>query len=206
VDAAALLHAKLALLAFAPSRKAAPTCVRLVVLTANYTYSSAKHQLELIWRLAVPLDEPSPTADRADIAVAASLVAELIAQRFYRDDGRLPPGQRQITGRLDELMAAIATLRPSNAKPRFIHSLDRCLFDQIRARFERSLDGRRNLLLCGSGFYEEAGDRPRKPEILSRLERLTVFTSNATRIALVEPAEAGALATWARGGATEGWT
>jgi hypothetical protein len=76
----------------------------------------------------------------------------------------------------------------------------------LRTRFERALDGRRNLLLCGSGFYEEPGEQPRKPEILTRLESLAVFTSNAMRIALVEPAEAGALATWARAGATEGWT
>lgn len=102
-------------------------------------------------------------------------------------------------------MAAIATLRPSSEKPRFIHSLDRSLFDQIRARFKRALEGR-NLLLCGSGFYEEPGDRPRKPEVLTRLESLDVFTANPTRIALVEPGEAGALATWARAGTTDGWT
>jgi len=205
VDSATLLHAKLALLAFAPSRQAAPTHVRLVVLTANYTYGSAKQQLELVWRLDVPLGEPSPAEDRADIAAAASFVTELITRRFYRDDGSRPAAQRRITERLDGLMAAIATLRPSSAKPRFIHSLDRPLFDQIRARFKRVLDGR-NLLLCGSGFYEKPSEEPRKPEILTRLESLDVFTSNPTRIALVEPGEAGALATWARAGATDGWT
>ncbi|MCX6925177.1 MAG: hypothetical protein NT154_18485, partial [Verrucomicrobia bacterium] len=47
VDSTSLLHAKLALLAFAPNRTADPVHMRLAVLTANFTYTSARQQLEL---------------------------------------------------------------------------------------------------------------------------------------------------------------
>ena len=49
VDARSLLHAKLALLAFAPNRSADPDYLRLAVLTANFTNASARQQLELVW-------------------------------------------------------------------------------------------------------------------------------------------------------------
>ena len=41
-DPTSLLHAKLGLLAFSPGRVGIPTRLRLVVLTGNYTYASAK--------------------------------------------------------------------------------------------------------------------------------------------------------------------
>ena len=40
---------------------------------------------------------------------------------------------------------------------------------------------------------------------MAKLEDLGVFTANVRRVALVEPDEAGALATWAARGASEGW-
>jgi hypothetical protein len=92
-----------------------------------------------------------------------------------------------------------------NRKPRFIHSLERPLYDQIRERFRGAIDRPRNLLLCGSGFYEEPSTKARKPAIFGKLEDLGVFTANVRRVALVEPGEAGAVATWAKGGDTEGW-
>jgi hypothetical protein len=49
VDPASLLHAKLALLSFATKRFGHPIHVRLAVLTANFTYRSARQQLELVW-------------------------------------------------------------------------------------------------------------------------------------------------------------
>ena len=48
-------------------------------------------------------------------------------------------------------------------------------------------------------------ERTRKPEVFAKLEDLGVFTANVRRVALVEPGEAGALATWAARGITEGW-
>src|SRR5690606_26681430 len=90
-------------------------------------------------------------------------------------------------------------------KPRFIHSLDRPLYDQIRERFRSAIEKRRNFLLCGSGFYEKPSGKASKPAVLDKLENLGVFTPQPYRVVLVEPDEAGAVADWVREGDTDGW-
>ena len=205
VNPGSLLHAKVALLAFAANRTGAPVHLRLAVLTANYTYTSARQQLELVWFVDVPLDGTARPEDRADIAAAGAFLETLLTRRFYRDEQGLAPKERKLTSRLDSLLAAVSSLS-TNRKPRFIHSLDRPLYDQIRERFRSALkDEPRNLLVCGSGFYEEPSDKPRKPAILGKLEDMGVFTANVRRVVLVEPAAAGAVATWAKEGEVDGW-
>ena len=118
----------------------------------------------------------------------------LLARRFHRDEQTLEPVKEHkltVTARLDVLLAAASSIAPANRKPRFIHSLDLPLYDQIRERLRSAIDKPRNLLLCGSGFYEEPSRKARKPVVLSKLEDLGVFTTNARRVALVEPGERG---------------
>lgn len=204
VDAGSLLHAKVALLAFAPNWTRAPIHLRLAVLTANFTYTSARQQLELVWLVDVPLDGTARPEDRADAVAAGAFVETLLAQRFHRDEQSLAPEERKLTARLDVLLTAASSLA-TNRKPRFIHSLDRPLYDQIRERFRSAIDKPRNLLLCGSGFYEEPSGKAHKPAVFGKLEDLGVFTPKPYRVALVEPGEAGAVADWAREGDTDGW-
>jgi hypothetical protein len=198
VKPGSLLHAKIALLAFAPNRTGAPVHLRLAVLTANYTYTSARQQLELVWVVDLPLVGSARVEDRADVAAAGAFVEKLIEQRFHRNE-------QELTVRLDVLLEAAASVAGSKAKPRFIHSIKKPLYDQLRERFRSVIDKRRNLLLCGSGFYEEPTVKASKPKVLSKLEDVCSFTKNARRVALVEPGEAGAVAMWAKGGDTEGW-
>lgn len=205
VEPGSLLHAKVALLAFASSRTGSPVHLRLAVLTANYTYTSARQQLELVWVVDLPLVGSAPVEDRADVAAAGAFVETLLARRFHRDEQALPLREHKLTARLDALLAAASSLAPANRKPRFIHSLDRPLYDQIRERFRNAIDKPRNLLLCGSGFYEEPTKEASKPTVLGKLEDLGVFTANVRRVAVVEPCEAGAVAMWAKGGETDGW-
>lgn len=205
VEPGSLLHAKVALLAFAPNRTGAPVHLRLAVLTANYTYTSARQQLELVWVVDLPLVGRARVEDRADVAAAGSFVEALLARRFHRDEKTLPVRERKLTARLDVLLAAASSVAPASRKPRFVHSLDRPLYDQIRERFRSAIDKPRNLLLCGSGFYEEPSTKARKPVVFGKLEDLGVLTTNVRRVALVEPGEAGAVATWAKQGDTEGW-
>ncbi|MDP2323218.1 MAG: hypothetical protein Q8N51_04220 [Gammaproteobacteria bacterium] len=205
VEPGSLLHAKVALLAFAPNRTGSPVHLRLAVLTANYTYTSARQQLELVWVVDLPLDGSAPVEDRADVAAAGAFVETLLSRRFHRDEQTLPLKDHKLTARLDTLLAAASSLAPANRKPRFIHSLNRPLYDQIRERFRNAIDKPRNLLLCGSGFYEEPTKKASKPAVFSKLEDLGVFTANVRRVAVVEPCEAGAVAMWAKGGETDGW-
>lgn len=205
VDPGSLLHAKIALLAFTPNRTGVPVHLRLAVLTANYTYTSARQQLELAWVVDAPLDGTARPVDRADVAAAGAFVETLLTRRFYRDEQGLAPEERKLTSRLDALLAAASSLS-TNRKPRFIHSLDHPLYDQIRERFRGALKNTpRNFLLCGSGFYEEPSGNARKPTILGKLEDMGVFTANVRKVALVEPAQAGAVATWAKAGEIDRW-
>lgn len=204
VDAGSLLHAKVALLAFAPNRMGTPIHLRLAVLTANFTYTSARQQLELVWLVDVPLDGTARAEDRADIVAAAAFIETLLARRFHRNEQNLPPKERKLTARLDVLLTAASSLATIH-RPRFIHSLDRPLYDQIRERFRSTINKPRNLLLCGSGFYEEPSGKARKPVVFGKLEELGVFTPKPYRVALVEPGEGGAVADWVREGDTDGW-
>lgn len=199
-----LLHAKVALLAFASSRTGVPEHLRLAILTANFGYASARRQLELVWVVDVPILGPSRAEDRADVWAAGNFMETLLQRRFHRDKHSLPARDRKLTSRLDDLLGAAASLR-TNRRPRFIHSLDRPLYDQIRERLGRAIDKPRNFLLCGSGFYEEPFGRAAKPAVLGKLEDLGVFTPKPYRVAIVEPREAGAIADWARAGTTDGW-
>jgi hypothetical protein len=206
VDAASWLHAKLVLLAFAQTRTGEPTDLRLAILTANFTYTCARHLLELAWVVDVPLDGSALAIDRADIAAAASFVNQLIERRYYLDERHLPPKQRSLTRRLGILLDACADNAPQKILPGFIHSLEEPLYPQIRSQMPRLLTrGRRNLLLCGSGFYETPTACAGKPTVLEKLEELGVFTDNVRRIAIAEPKMAGAIAPWIRGNAVEGW-
>jgi len=206
VDPRSLLHAKVALLAFAPNRTGEPVHLRLAVLTANYTYTSARQQLELVWLVDVPRVGDARVEDRADIAGAGAFVETLLERRFHRDEQALPVKEHKLTARLDALLAAASSLAPANRKPRFIHSLDTPLYDQIRKRFRSGIgESKKNLLLCGSGFYEAPSTEGEKPKVFGKLEDLGVFTAKPRRVALVERGEAGAVAMWAKGGDTEGW-
>jgi hypothetical protein len=204
VNPNSLLHAKVALLAFAPNRTGVPVHLRLAALTANFTYTSARQQLELVWVVDVPLDGTARPDDRADVVAAGAFVEMLLVRRFHRDEQSLAPRDRKLTARLDVLLAAASSLA-TNRKPRFIHSLDHPHYDQIRERFRGAIDKPRNLLLCGSGFYEKPSGKARKPAVFGKLESIGVFTPNPYRVALVEPGEAGAVADWARAGETDGW-
>ena len=102
------------------------------------------------------------------------------------------------------LLGKATEFKPEGRQPRFIHSLDESLHDQIRRRFRKGTS-KRNLLLCGSGFYEEPSAKPAKPEVLRKLEDLGVFTENVRRVALVDAAEAGAVEGWVKSGDTDGW-
>lgn len=204
VNAGSLLHAKVALLAYAESRTGPPVHLRLAVLTANFTYTSARQHLELIWLVDVPLDGTGSPEDRADVVAAGAFVETLLDQRFHREERRLALRDRRLTARLDVLLG-VASSQATNRKPRFIHSLEQPLYDQIRQRFRSGINKSRNFLLCGSGFYEDAQQRAPKPSVLSKLEDLGKFSSEPYRIALAEPGAAGAVADWARTGSTDGW-
>lgn len=205
VEPTKLLHAKLCLLAFSNTRSGPPVALRLAVLTANFTYASARQQLELVWRVDVPLGGRAPALDRADVVAAAGFLEALVAERFHREEAALAKPARCLTRRWDALLAAARKKPLPQVTPRFMHTLEEPLFEQIQRHLQARVDAKRNLLLVGSGFYEQPGKSAGEPKVLAALRGMKVFTDKPTRIAVVDPREAGAIARWAQAGTTQGW-
>lgn len=202
-----LLHAKLALLSFGPTRRGDATRVRLVISTGNFTDASARHQLELLWVLDVALDASAPSDDRDDVAAAADFAQHLLDTRYYAEPAKTGAGAAGwMSGLRDLLTTAREIGKVGREAPRFIHSRREALFGQIQRRFSRGVRQPCNFMLCGSGFYEQparlAGP---KPEVVTSLETIAPFTRGVRRILLVEPSQAGAVAAWAQGG-DDDWT
>ena len=148
-----------------------PTNLRLAVLTANFTYTCAKNQLELAWVVDIALDEHATALERADVAAAASFVDELIKRRYHLPERDLGKKERVLTSRLDTLLKTCIDLEPDRTKSGFVHSLDEPLYPQIRAQMKRlRTSSPRNFLLCGSGFYEDPGKKADKPTVLAKLK------------------------------------
>ena len=182
----------------------APVHLRLAVLTANFTYTSARQQLELVWVVDVPLDGTARPEDRADVAAAGAFVETLLARRFHRDEQSAPaegtqadsaarrPPRGGVVPR-DEPKAALHPL----ARPLALRPDPRA--SPQRDRQAEELPSLRLRLLRG------AVRQGTKPAVFGKLEDLGVFTPKPRRVALVEPSEAGAVAEWARAGETDGW-
>lgn len=202
-----LQHAKLALLGFSASRSGSIRRVRLVVTTANLTTASARRQLELVWMVESDVGAPESEEDATDIGEAAVFIDGLLA-RYHREESSLPPAERALTRRLDEVMTAARAIGKTvrrKKSARFFHSLEGQppMFDQLVSRLVANQEGR-NLLLCGSGFYEQASERG-APPVLEQLqdELSAALTNNPRRVALANPEMCGALAGWSAEAA--GW-
>lgn len=107
-----LLHAKLALLSFGPTRRGDATRVRLVVSTGNFTDASARHQLELLWVLDVALDASAPSDDRDDVAAAADFAQHLLDTRYCAEPAKTGPGA---AGWMSGLRDLLTTARARSA-------------------------------------------------------------------------------------------
>ncbi|MFY3743310.1 hypothetical protein ACOQFB_05335 [Anaeromyxobacter sp. Red801] len=204
----ALLHAKLALLAFGRSRVGPPSTLRLVVSTANWTDRSARHQLELAWHVDVSCGSRGALAaadpvDRADVAAAGGFARRVL-------EGYDAPSTNRdglaFAQRLHDLLNRCEDVAPSRGvRPRFIHSLDGPLLGAL----ESAVCGKRglNFLACGSGSFESAPKSGRKdlePKVLKVLSGLV--PDDATKIVTTEPSAAGALAGWAHRAGEDGWS
>lgn len=205
VDKRSLLHAKLAILGFAKSRAEPLTTIRLAVFTGNFTNESARRQLELCWFVDVGANGKASAADRADLAAAASFVRDLVSVRYFGAARASNTERRALLKPLHKLLDESRKLGPASKRTRFIHSLRETLYEQVRARLARSVESPRNLLLCGSGFWEQPRQKGRKPAMIGRLEKLPGLKPSARRVAVLEPKQAGALAAWYDQAATDGW-
>lgn len=164
------MHAKVALLAFGPARLGAPTQFRLVVSTGNWTRASARHQIELVWRLDLDAAEATDE-DRYELFAAVEFLSRLMD--CYQSG---PP----LTNRPAELLAQarVHAVKPKASQLiRFLSSLpwrDKAkplsTWQQLAPQLAEVAPGS-NYLVCGSGFYEQATDFTEPPAVLSAITR-----------------------------------
>ncbi|WP_244237042.1 hypothetical protein [Corallococcus llansteffanensis] len=199
-----LLHAKLALLAFGPGRHTRPSILRLAVTTANWTERSARHQLELLWMIDVHLDrdsEETSEEDLSDLAAARAFI-QTLAERYHVP--RRGQSRSLLARRYHDLLDKVDEVAPRSTRPRFMASWDESLLSQLQTR--HASQPRKNLLMCGSGFFEEPAAlvHGRKPDVLRQLE--TLVSSSAMRVLTANPKTAGAVAPWWQAQTeTDGW-
>jgi hypothetical protein len=204
-----LMHAKVALLGFADAKFAAPTTFRLVVSTGNWTRETWGNgaQIDMVWSTECRVDAAAARAEAFADASAALTFFERLMQALYPQSTAYLTAQPLAMGWLTQWHALLGQ-DGRKKKSRFIHSLDKSLFAQIKQRFP---DDGVSTLVAGSGFWEQPGRQAgAKPEVLKKLDELTV---RGERYLVANPQQAGAITQWAaansktaRPGRIERWT
>ncbi len=198
-----LLHAKLALLGFSRRASEPPSWFRLVIVTGNFTRASMRNLLELAFVTEAGLENDAAPEVLADLSAAAKFVRALADDYFHsavaRTARRFSPIER-----FDDLVTRLSRL-PAEAAPRFLHSLRAPLFSQIQRAVEEQVPNNRNLLLCGSGFFETSTEAE-DPTVLDAIAKLPKLARNVQRALVVNPETSGQLRTWSERAEEQGWT
>ena len=190
-----LLHAKLAVLSFAPRHASEATWLRLVVGTGNYTRASAKNLLELVFTAET---DPKGDVDRqalADLVAAARFVRDLakvryVAVRQPHADAHDPKAA------FTNLIGVLAARRIPDASSRFFHSLEQAMWTQLEERITQQLPTRRDIVVCGSGFYEQVRPESPEAEVLEAIAGHDHLQSQARRYLVTCPQTSGQLKSW----------
>ncbi|MEW6078391.1 MAG: hypothetical protein AB1724_11305 [Thermodesulfobacteriota bacterium] len=204
-------HAKVALLSFGKTPNGKPLCYRLVVTSGNWTESSGNQTIEMAWYLDVRTNESGKLSaddkiDILDIVAAAQFFKNLIT--FYSVN-------KSLCSRMLNLIDSLEAEQTIGKKrPRFFTSLDhplpdgtqekaigRPLITSIISRLKGDHPAR-NMLVCGSGFFEQAGDSDLEPKSLSiigtQLKSAKVLQKDPRKYLIANPDFCGQVALWDR--------
>jgi hypothetical protein len=130
---------------------------------------------------------------------------KLLAARYYVQVGN---DRSLLSRRYHGLLALLPETDQKVPARRLLHSWDESLFEQIHRRLASEDGQRKNVVICGSGSFEEPPKegQARKPQVLQRIEALA--SPNAHRVLVADPLNAGAVACWwkqASGSDRENW-
>lgn len=213
-----LMHAKVALLGFGESSVGTPDYYRLIVSTGNWTKEAVNNSINIVWSCDYNLTQKEKKKQESkDINEAVVFWEHLLGinsdkNGYYRTDG---PAK----ARIKDFLSTIVRDVPDPGKkylPRFISNLlndkGKAISNTFRAdsigaqfiqRFKKK-DKQRNLIICGSGFFEQAstGGKTGEPEVikdlLANLTEKNVLTKDPERWLVVNPRTCGAAGPWIR--------
>lgn len=201
---ARLLHAKLAILSFGPRHAAEPTWLRLVVGTGNYTGASAKRLLELVFTTDTYYQGGEGSQALADLIEAARFVRALVRTR-YLTVRETPSQAANPLAPFDQLIGRLAARRLSGVSSRFFHSLEQSMWSQLEQRISDQVPKRRDLLICGSGFYERVRPEVPEAEVLREIGAHRHLSAGTSRYLVAQPDISGQLRPWLDGEGSDEW-
>ena len=191
------MHAKVALLAFGKCRAGEPTHYRMVVSTGNWTTTSARHLIELAWYADVPA-ESKDAPDLRDLHACATFFENLLG--CYQANPALTIRAMDIV----RLCLARGKGAGSKSVVRFSSNFPVRTGERPQSLLRRLVaaameDGSaRNLLVCGSGFYEKDAGTDQAPEVIGllsdALRKKGLLTANPETVVVLNPEFGGQVA------------
>ena len=209
-------HAKVALMLFGDNCEDQNFVVnensvwRLIVCTGNWTETSAKKQVELVWSIEVPYKDigaSSPWSQKQNIAdlVAATKFIEKL-RTLYSCNEDLWKKAKEFLDDIKERFFNVNGL-PSS---RFVCTLPSSMGDTqggqpLFSQIYKAFGNENNWMLAGSGFFENPEKNSHKPDVLCELEKLVPNANE--KILVVNENNAGQVAVWKKGSksGTEDW-
>lgn len=210
----ACMHAKVALLGFGESAAGQPDYYRLIVSTGNWTKEAVNNSINLVWFCDYDANQKEGQEQEAkDINEAVLFWQQLLGVNngksgYYQLDDL-------VRERIEAFLGAIARAIPAPGTgytPRFISNLldgkgavipgafqADSMGAQVIQRFNEA-GQRRNFIICGSGFFEQAatGDKIGEPEVIQNLLGNLPLTKKPERWLVVNPGTCGAAGPWMR--------
>lgn len=188
-----LMHAKVALLAFADQPMGAPTSFRLVVSTGNWTRESwgTMSLIDMYWTCEWNCAELR-TQEQSDVGAAYDFLDRLM-QGLYARSARAFGEGLSWWGDWRVRMSREGIRLPAS---RFVHSLDQSLYEHIKRAMRRADF---HTVIAGSGFFERPetdATSGAMPQVLQSLDEIVEIGQAREKYLVFNPDQAGALATW----------
>lgn len=164
-----LLHAKVGILTFGKSKHSEIDHIRCFVLTGNLTRGGTRDNLDLVWVLDLDLNKSKlELSDKADVSKIFKFFTGL--QEFYT----LPQETKSKFNLLSNIINSWKLSTKDLETSRFITNIgsNKSIFDIIYNYYQNlKSPTKHNLLICGSGFYENQKDEFDKLDVFDKIEK-----------------------------------